>query len=224
MNRWITMVGLMIGMLAVAYWTSSTWLEIAATTTGLLSVWLTARQNIWCWPVGLVNVGCFFFMFFDAKLYADMTLQVFFFALSLQGWIVWLTNRQGAAVRPTTRISRRTAVGLGIALLAATSVWGYVLTRYTDASIPYLDAFIATLSVLAQFLLSSKKLENWYLWFAVDVMSVGMYAYKGLYSVAFLYLIYLGIVVSGWYGWKREYDAWRGGFPAQGVLPKEEGV
>lgn len=197
---------LFAAMLAIAWLTSSTTLEIVATTTGLLCVWLTARQNIWAWPIGLVNVGCFFFMFLEVKLYADMMLQVVFFILSVYGWIVWLTKREGAKVRPTRSLKPPLAVSLGILAVAVTLAWGYLLHTYTDASIPYADAFIATLSLIAQYLLSSKILQNWIVWIAVDVLSVGMYAYKELYSLAFLYLIFLGIATSGYISWRRDYN------------------
>ncbi|CAG7645308.1 nicotinamide riboside transporter PnuC [Paenibacillus allorhizosphaerae] len=195
---------LMLMMAAIAVFTSSTALEIVATTTGLWSVWLTAREKIWAWPVGLVNVGCFFYMFGEAKLYADMTLQIFFFVLSIYGWIVWLTKREGAEVRPTRKITFRQALLMCLLLAAITVSWGYVLKTYTDASIPYADAFIATLSLIAQYLLSSKVLENWLCWIAVDIMSVAMYAYKELYAVAFLYVIFLFIATAGYVAWKRE--------------------
>jgi nicotinamide mononucleotide transporter len=183
---------------------------MAATLTGLLCVWLTTKENIWCWPIGLINVGCFFVMFYEAKLYADMTLQILFFILSIQGWVVWLTKRQNANVRPTKRLSTRMMLILPIILILATIAWGYVLTHYTDASIPYLDAFIATLSIIAQFLLSSKILENWYVWIAVDVLSVGMYLYKDLYSVAFLYFVFLVLAIIGMISWKKTYSLAKG--------------
>ncbi|OCT11557.1 nicotinamide mononucleotide transporter [Paenibacillus pectinilyticus] len=191
-------------MVAIAIYTSSTVIEMVATTTGLLCVWLTAKENMWSWPVGLVNVGCFFVMFGEAKLYADMMLQVIFFILSVYGWIIWLTKRGGAQVRPTRQITSRQTVVLSIIFIAVTLLWGFVLKTYTDASIPYADALIATLSIIAQYLLSSKVMENWLIWIAVDVMSIAMYAYKDLYAVAFLYLIFLFIAIAGYIGWKRE--------------------
>ncbi|MFD0696190.1 nicotinamide riboside transporter PnuC [Paenibacillus sp. GCM10027628] len=204
MKKVWTLLVLFIFMVAIAVYTSSSTLEIVATTTGLLSVWLTARENIWAWPVGLVNVGCFFFMFGEAKLYADMTLQVFFFILSVYGWMIWLTKREGYKVRPTRKITFRLALILGILFVGFTILWGYVLKTFTDASIPYADALIATLSIVAQYLLSSKVLENWLCWIAVDVMSIAMYAYKDLYAVAFLYLIFLLIATAGYISWKRD--------------------
>ncbi|WP_223836559.1 nicotinamide riboside transporter PnuC [Paenibacillus oceani] len=206
MNNVLQAVGLVIGMALIGY-TSSTVLEAAASITGLLSVWLTARANIWAWPTGLVSVVCFFYIFMDVKLYADMTLQVFFFVLSIYGWVVWLSGRGNAKVRPTTRMTGRLAIVLIVFLIAATAGWGYALDGYTDAAVPYLDAFIAVLSLIAQYLLSRKVLESWYGWIAVDVLSIGMYAYKGLDAVATLYVIFLGIAIYGLVGWRREYTA-----------------
>ncbi|MCZ8523150.1 MULTISPECIES: nicotinamide riboside transporter PnuC [Paenibacillus] len=205
MKRKIEWILLVLGAGAFAALTSTSLLEGAATATGLMSVWLTARQNLWCWPVSLVNVVCFFFLFRDAKLYADMSLQLLYFVLSIQGWIVWMTGRGESGVRPTRRLTGRQAGGVILLLAALSAGWGHVLARYTDASIPYLDAFIASLSLLAQFLLSSKVLENWLLWITVDVLSVGMYAYKELYGVALLYVVFLGIAAGGWVQWNRAY-------------------
>jgi nicotinamide mononucleotide transporter len=196
---------LLLACMVVCVWLSATPLEMVATLAGLLCVWLTAKENIWCWPIGLINVGCFFFMFYGAKLYADMTLQVIFFILSIQGWIVWLTKRQQAEVRPTKRLSQKLGSILAGIFVVLTIAWGYMLSEFTDGSIPYLDALIATLSIVAQFLLSNKILENWYVWIVVDVLSIGMYWYKGLYSVAFLYVVFLVIAVYGLLSWKKTY-------------------
>ncbi len=207
MNKTWMMLGLVGIMLAIGYVTASTPLEIVATVTGLLSVWLTARENIWAWPTGLISVACFFYMFWEVNLYADMTLQVVFFVLSIYGWIIWLTKRGDAKVRPSRRIQARAFVVLLISLFVVSIVWGYLLAQYTDASIPYVDAFIATLSLIAQYLLSNKVLENWYCWLLVDVLSIGMYTYKGLYTLTFLYVVFLGIAAMGLYSWKKQWKA-----------------
>ncbi|MFC5404025.1 nicotinamide riboside transporter PnuC [Cohnella soli] len=204
MKSIVTIIAWLAAFTAIGYYTSSTTLEIVATTTGLLCVWLTARENLWAWPISLVNVVCFFYMFMDVKLYADMSLQVFFFALSAYGWIVWATKRGNAKVRPTRRLSRRTALALIVFLVAATWAWGALLQHHTDASIPYMDAFVATLSLIAQFLLSYKVLENWYVWIFVDVLSIGMYFYKDLNTIALLYVVYLGIATMGLISWRKE--------------------
>lgn len=200
---WMLLLG--VAMLSVAYVTSSTMLEIVATMTGLICVWLTAKENIWAWPIGLVNVACFFYMFWEVKLYADMMLQLFFFILGVYGWFIWLTKRGQAKVRPTRRIRPAMAGFLIVLQFVVTAVWGYMLAEHTDASIPYVDAFIATLSLIAQYLLSNKILENWYCWLLVDVLSIGMYAYKGLFAVSFLYVVFLGIALFGCMQWRKQW-------------------
>lgn len=117
-----------------------------------------------------------------------------------------LLKRNSAKVRPTKRVGVKMIMGLGIILFAGTGGWGYILTEYTDASIPYADAFIAILSVIAQFLLSYKMLEHWLVWIIVDLLSIGMYFYKGLDAVAFLYIIYLFIAITGWISWRNGYQ------------------
>lgn len=115
MKRWLG-EGLIYVCMLICVYLSATPLEMIATLTGLLCVWLTTKENIWCWPFGLINVGCFFFMFYEARLYADMTLQVIFFILSIQGWIIWMTKRQNADVRPTNKISSSMTAFLSVVL------------------------------------------------------------------------------------------------------------
>ena len=165
------------GVAAIA---SGSWLEAMASLFGLLSVWLAARENIWYYPTGIISVALFAWIFYEVKLYADVTLQAVFLILSVYGWVIWLTKRGSRKVRPTTSLGRGGWLTLILVTPVISYTWGYALHAYTDAAIPYLDATIATMSMAAQFLLSRKVLENWYLWIVVDVLSIGVYWYKGL--------------------------------------------
>lgn len=189
----------------LAYATNASVLEIIASLTGLLCVWLNARENIWNYPFGFVNAVLFGIMFFQAKLYADMMLQGFFILLMIYGLVVWLTKRDGHVVRPTRSMTRFERYFTPFVIVGLTFIWGALLSSMTDASIPFLDAFIATLSVVAQWFLSKKVLENWVLWIIIDVLSVGMYIYKDLYIVAFTYLVFLVIATYGYISWKKEF-------------------
>jgi nicotinamide mononucleotide transporter len=189
----------------VGYFTSSSIIEIISAITGLLCVWFAAKENIWTYPVGFINIACFMIVFYEAKLYADFTLQIFFAVLSAWGWIIWLTKRQGYDVRPTTSLNFKQLAFYSILILIFTAIWGYVLQTYTDASIPYLDAFIAMFSVVAQILLSKKVLQNWYFWIIVDVMSIGMYLYKDLTLIAILYIMFLANAIYGAIKWNGSY-------------------
>lgn len=185
-------------------------LEIAATVTGLISVILTIRQHVGCWPSGLISVFLYIFIFYEAKLYADMGLQVVYVGLQLYGWYLWVTPSRGGAEGgaagdlPVTTLSPLALlawIGAGAAATIALGAW---LRHATDASLPFLDATTTCYSLVAQWLLGKKKLESWMFWIGVDVLSVGMYYRKELYLTAGLYAVFLGLAVSGLLAWRRD--------------------
>jgi nicotinamide mononucleotide transporter len=177
--------------------------EILAVLFGVISVYLSTRENIWSWPTALVNVSLYFVVFYEAKLYADMGLQVVYFALSLYGWYEWL---YGGENRTELHVSR-TRGSLGARLLlvgiTAAAVLGTVLARFTDAALPYLDSATTSTSLVAQWMMTRKLLENWALWIALDVVYIGMFIFKGLYLTAANYAVYLVLAVLGHIAWKR---------------------
>lgn len=177
-------------------------LEWAAALTGFLSVWLTVRQDIWCWPTGLVNVALYVVVFWQARLYADMGLQVFYAAASLYGWWAWLHGGQAGGQLVVTRTPRAWLLGLLTAGTAFGFGLGLLLHALTDASLPWLDSALTALSLVAQVLMTRKWIENWALWIAVDVAYVFMYLYKGLYPTALLYAVFLGLAVEGLREWR----------------------
>jgi nicotinamide mononucleotide transporter len=178
-------------------------LEVLGAASGALGVWLTARENVWCWPVGLVNVAVYALVFRDAKLYADMGLQGIYFTLCLYGWWAWL--RGGAAhgrlaVSRAPRAVLAACVFLGVAFAAAL---GFFLHARTDAALPFWDAGTTSFSLAAQFLQTRKWIENWPLWIAVDTVYVGMYIVKRLYLTAGLYALFLVLAGIGLVAWRR---------------------
>ena len=183
--------------------------EIIATACGVLCVWLTIRQNVWCWPVGLVQVTLFTWVFYRARLYSDVVLHVIYVALGIYGWYHWVRGGRDARATndalPITRLRAGAAALWACAAAAVTAMWGYGMARFTDASLPYWDAAIAVLSLVAQFLLTRKVLENWLFWIVVDVLAVGVYAAKSLYLTAGLYALFLVLAVVGWLQWRRSF-------------------
>ena len=181
-------------------------IEIAAALFGLACVCLAVRQNIWSWPVGIVNVALYFVVFQQARLYADMGLQVVYLALSLYGWYQWLYGGPGRKALPVSRTSgRRFAV---LVLLGAAGAWltGMLLARHTDASLPYLDSALTSTSLVAQWMMTRKLLESWLLWISVDIVYVGMFIHKSLYPTAVLYAVFTVLAVLGYAQWKRAPD------------------
>jgi nicotinamide mononucleotide transporter len=178
--------------------------EIIGTILGVIGVGLMIRQNIWGWPVGLVQVAISAWVFFQAKLYSDVLLQGFFFAIQAYGWWHWLRGAEGAQPGlPVTRLRRRAIAGWSLVGALATAGWGEFMRRTTDAALPHWDAFILIFSVIAQWLQARKRLENWAGWMIVNVVAVGVYWVKDLRLYAGLYVIFFGLAVAGHGAWRR---------------------
>ncbi len=183
--------------------------EIAAVILGLISVYLVTRQNVWCYPLGIISVFIYLFIFFEVKLYADMGLQLFFIVLQVYGWYQWLYGGADHSALRVTRAHRSIHGWTVIFTAAATAGLGYILHRNTDASIPFLDSFLAALSMAAQWMMAKKYIENWILWMAVNIGSIGMFGYKELYLTMVLYGVYLVLAVVGYIEWQRSMERQR---------------
>jgi nicotinamide mononucleotide transporter len=182
-----------------------TWLEIGAATFGVVSVWLSTRENIWSWPTAIVNVSLYAVVFFQARLYADMGLQVVYLLLSCYGWYEWL---YGGAQRTELTVSRASRRLLGILVVLNVATWvtlSFTLDRYTDAVLPWLDSLLTTTSLVAQWMMTRKILENWLVWIAVDIVYVPMFIARGLYPTALLYGIFLVLALMGYRDWKKSW-------------------
>ena len=178
-------------------------LELLAALTGALAVWLSTREHVWSWPVALVNVGLYTVVFYEAKLYADMGLQVVYFALSLYGWYEWLYGGADRSTLHVSRVGARLAAWLAIIGVAFALLLGTILRRYTDAALPGLDSALTSGSLVAQFMMTRKLIEHWMIWIAVDVVYVGMFIFKALHVTAVLYAAFLGLAVLGHIRWRR---------------------
>lgn len=178
-------------------------LELAGVVLGIIAVWLTTRQNIWCWPTGILSVGLFVVVFHDARLYAAMVLQLAYVALGFYGWYAWLHGGSGHTRLTVSRVSGTLLALLAVAAAAAAALFGIVLARNTDAVVPYLDSALTSFSLVAQFLQARKWIENWFVWMIVDTAYVAMYLSQGLAMTALLYGVYLGLAFVGLIAWKR---------------------
>ncbi len=181
--------------------------EITAACFGLLCVWLVIRQNIWCWPTGLVMVTLYIVIFYQARLYSDMGLQVVYIVLQVYGWWYWLRGGREAQPPPVTRLSRGGWLLWPAVALAGTAILGFTMHRYTDADLPYPDAATTVLSLIAQYLMARKILESWLAWIIVDVLAIGIYLAKELYPTAVLYAVFLVLATLGLIAWTRSIQA-----------------
>ncbi len=180
-------------------------IEIAGVIFGLISIYYTIKENIWCWPSGIINIGLFFALFYRSKLYADMGLQVVFFILSIYGWYEWLRGGEKKSELPISRISKRGWQIIIPLIIFGTAGLGYFLSSSTDASLPWWDSAATVLSLIAQYLLAEKKLENYLIWIVVDILSIGIYFVKELYLTGALFCVYLVFASIGYYTWRKRY-------------------
>ena len=181
--------------------------EIAAALLGVINVVLVVRRSTWNYPFGIVMVSLYFFVFWNAKLYSDSLLQVFFFVIQSYGWWAWAHAEHvdhGVAVG---WMSCRERLPWIAGTFAIVLLWGTGMARYTDAAAPFVDATTAGLSVAAQILQSIRRTESWVLWIAVDVIAIGLFAWRGLFVTSALYGLFLLLATIGLIEWRARARA-----------------
>jgi len=177
--------------------------EIIAVVFSLLCVYQTMKNNIWCWFTGLIGVLAYAFVFWEVKLYSDVILQVIYVFMQFAGWYQWMYGSKNKDKLPITDLTgTRCLQWLGV-ILIGTGLWGQFMAMNTDAACPHFDAFIVVTSLVAQWLLCVKKVQAWIAWIMVDVIAIGVYAYKDLNLTAVLYAVFLCMAIKGYYEWKK---------------------
>ncbi len=179
-------------------------LEVFGFLAGAICVYLNTRQNVLGWFFGIINSILYTYVFWQVQLYADMSLQAYYFITSIYGWWMWLyggKRHDGVSVSNTPR-----ALYLLFAFLffGGTMLWGYLLGNFTNASLSYLDSALTIASLIAQWMMARKYIENWLIWIVADVFYTGLYWYKGLELTSILYLVFTLLAISGYYQWKRD--------------------
>ncbi|MEU4481565.1 nicotinamide riboside transporter PnuC [Micromonospora sp. NPDC023966] len=182
----------------------TTWAELLGFATGVVNVWLVARQHIANWPIGIANVLLLMLLFWTAGLYADAGLQVVYVVLGLYGWWHWLFGGERRSRLTVARTGRREWWALGAAgVLLTVGLWA-LLDRATDSTVPLADAVTTALSLLATYGQTRKLVESWWLWIAADLIYIPLYAYKGLWLTGGLYLVFLALCVVGLREWRAD--------------------
>lgn len=178
-------------------------IEIIGAVIGLLYLFLEYRASRWLWPVGVLMPVLYVWIFFQSKFYADMGINVYYFFASIYGWIRWNRDKNEGTGLPITHTPKRSILPLtviGLLLFAATFL---LLTRYTDSPVAAGDSLTTALSILGMWMLAQKQAEQWWVWFVVNLISCGLYAWKGLYPTAALFAVYTAISVLGYFQWVR---------------------
>lgn len=182
----------------------ATWLELIAVALALVMVALNMRVNPLAWPLAIASSMLYFLLFWDSRLYGEAGLQIFFVAVALWGWWQWLrgTMDDGSALR-VRALPRREALACLLVLALAWPALALFLDHRTDSDVPWFDAFPTAASLVGQWLLGRKYIENWLVWLVVNVVSVALFAVKGLWLTVLLYAVFVVLSVVGWRAWQR---------------------
>lgn len=180
-------------------------LEIIGTLIGLVYLWLEYRASIYLWIASIIMPAVYLFVYYDAGLYADFGINIYYLLAAVYGWWVWKygnKEKQGEEL-PITRMPCGKWKMVAAMYLVFQLLIAWILIRYTDSNVPWCDAFTTALSMVAMWMLARKYLEQWLVWIVVDVVSVALYLYKGLFFTAGLYALYAIIAVYGYWNWKN---------------------
>lgn len=180
------------------------WLEGIAVFFGLASVWFAKKENILVYPTGIVNVLIYVYLCFHVKLYADMSINAFYFVMSVYGWYKWSMKMEDKHIRPISYASRKDWI-IGIpATIISFFVLYFILRKYTDSNVPFWDALTTAIFIIGMWLMAFKKIENWLYWIVGDAMCIPLFISKGLALTGFQYLVFLGLAVSGYLEWSSK--------------------
>ncbi len=179
-------------------------LELVGFITGIAGVWLTLRRNIWCFPVGLLNVCISLWLFFRQQLYADALQQLMYIVLLSYGWQQWKVLNIKTSYKSVSWLSEKELKILLLVLITLTVCLGSLLRLFTDAQFPWTDSFATSTAFIAQYLVAKRKIENWILWMAVNLIYIAIYVYKDLHLYSLLFCIYLFLAFYGYAEWKKE--------------------
>jgi nicotinamide mononucleotide transporter len=191
-------------------WILLNWFELTAAFLGVIGIFLQIKQNPLYWLVSLVMVSMYIWVYFESGFYADMSFQVYYFVISVYGWIFWMFGKnkqvgnQAQKEVPVISLNTKSLVYSLLFGLLLFIVTYFILKQFTNSTIPLGDAFTTSLSFIATWLLARKILENWLLWIVVDAVSIGLYIYKGLYPTAVLFLFLTVMAFVGYFTWKKD--------------------
>jgi nicotinamide mononucleotide transporter len=186
--------------------TGASGLEQIATVLGVAGVVLMMRQNVWTFPVGLVQVTIFGFVCFQGRLYSEAVLQGMFLVALVYGWIYWTLGRSEKNPLPVRWLGRRSRFYAIAAVVAIWGIWGAIMFR-VGAALAYADAFVFAVSVVSQWLQARKRIENWIGWVIANTVAIGVFWVKEYYWFAVLYLVFWGLAWAGFFAWRRSLVA-----------------
>jgi nicotinamide mononucleotide transporter len=183
------------------------WIEIVGAILSLIYLYLSIKAKVSLWFFGIISSVFYIVVFFDSKLYADLSLNVYYVVVSIYGWINWHSRENSDTTSlHIAPFSRKLALKLVIATLGIYIIYYLVLSKLTDSTVPKIDALDGALSIVGTWMLARKLIENWIVWIIADALCVGLYFYKGLYPTAILFIIYTLMAAVGYWEWKKNLN------------------
>lgn len=180
-------------------------IEFIAAFFTLLCVILTTQRNIFSWVIGIIAICLYAILFYNEKLYADFSLQIIFGIQSIMGYIQWNKNKENynPYITKVEKLNINQRLRWIFPIIILYIIIAYLFDNYTDASLPYIDSLVAVLSLVANYFLIKRKIENWYIWIFVDIIYVGLFLYKGLILSSILYFILFILAIKGYKQWYK---------------------
>ncbi len=192
-------------IIAPALHSLSHW-EFISTIFAILSVIYARKENILVFPTGLIGVGIAVYICTVFKLYADAGINAYYFVMSIYGWIYWSRKDEGEKVPVTWNTRKEHLLSIGMAVFSF-AVMSFVLKNYTDSPTPIWDALSTSFAIVAMWLMARKKMEHWMYWIVTNIISIPLYAYKGLYFYSIQYVVFLVLAIAGLILWREKYGA-----------------
>lgn len=184
-------------------WLSGNYIELIGTILSLLYLYFSIKQKTILWFFGMISSGIYVWIYYKAKIYADMGLYVYYVGVSIYGWYIWTGGVRPDKKRKMSRVKYSQLPLLFGSVVLIYVILAYILINYTDSPVPYLDAFTTSGSIVATWMLARKMLEHWLFWIVIDLVSIVLYIYRGLYTTVVLFIIYTIMSVIGYIQWRK---------------------
>ena len=181
-------------------------LEAFATIFGLLSVWFSMRENILVFPTGIINTSIYVYILFFAGLYGDMSINAYYFAMSIYGWYKWTQKTDDTHYIPIRNSTNREKIYSLVLLISSFVIISIILKNYTSSTVPYIDAFTTSIFFVGMWLMAKKVIDNWIYWIIGNIITIPLYIYKGLTITSFQYLIFTILAIAGYFTWKKQLN------------------
>jgi len=182
-------------------WILKNYVELLGFISGIAYIFLSIKQKVAMWPLGVIMSLFYIWIFYVEKFYADSALQVYYVVISFYGWFLWANGNKTEDKLSVTSASLKVILILVTSTILLWATIGYGLSK-TDSTLPYWDAFTTSTAIVATWMLSRKLIEHWVFWIVINPVATGLYIYKGMYITAILYAVLTILAVAGYKKWK----------------------